>query len=96
MEGAVNYIPARTARDSYKHKSQIYCIGWQPMTDVLASGSDDGSLKVWTEGQDGIEVMSHRSAVTCLDWSVGSDLLATGCKGGEAAVLTLTTSEQMR
>merc|ERR550532_2615508 len=56
------------------------------MKDELASGSEDGTLKVWTEGQDGIEEMSHRSEVTCMDWSVGGDLLATGCKEGEAAV----------
>ena len=85
-KGAVCKEPPSAASDMYNHKSQILCIGWQPGTELLASGTEDGSLIVWKKGSDNVEETCHGSAVTCLDWSVGRNLLVTGCFGGSGSV----------
>ena len=60
QKGAVHKVTLSETRDSYSHKSQINCIGWQPGKEVLASGSGDGSLKIWKVVRlDGVEEMSN-------------------------------------
>jgi transducin (beta)-like 1 len=69
------------------HESEVFICAWNPMRDLLASGSGDSTARIWDMSdsastshqlvlrhcikQGGAEVPSNKD-VTSLDWNVGS------------------------
>src|SRR6266568_3837282 len=54
------------------HLADVRCLAWSPDGKALASGSDDGSVRLW-DGQTGVPLgaplTGHTSDVTCVAWS---------------------------
>jgi transducin (beta)-like 1 len=74
------------------HSNEITCIAWNPKEDILATGSKDSTVILWSI-RDDIEkkVLDHsrqgktgqlNDPVTALDWNPDGSLLATGTKIG--------------
>ncbi|XP_070069077.1 F-box-like/WD repeat-containing protein ebi [Drosophila takahashii] len=86
------------ARKLRGHESDVYVCAWSPTNDTsLASGSGDGSARMWDSSgtfmvtlrhcliKDGIEVPSHKDVVA-LDWHPTGNLLATGSHDGHVRI----------
>eukprot|EP00736_Rhodelphis_marinus_P008226 Rmarinus@m.17192 len=80
------------------HSSEVFVCQWNPVQNMLASGSGDATARIWTipEGScgagmgDKVEMQSfaHEKDVTTLDWSFDGSLLATGSYDGQARIWT--------
>lgn len=81
------------------HSKSVVACSWSPGSDTLASGSEDGTVRVWAVRQSGSgfaascavldpTASSGEAAlcVTALDWSPSGDRLATGYKNGALRV----------
>ena len=69
------------------HTGRVSVLCWLGDSEVLVTGSYDGTAQVWSLGQAGaLAVLRHDGVVRCLDWS--GDLLATGSYGGDCVVWT--------
>jgi WD40 repeat protein len=72
------------------HSDGVSCLAWlhgEEKEVVLATGSCDGTARVWNLGQHGApaRVMETGASVGCLAWSVDGKLLATGGGQGGSA-----------
>jgi transducin (beta)-like 1 len=78
------------------HESEVFVCSWNPIYPLLASGSGDGSARIWTIPEDSLQdssctVLPHNQGgenkdVTTLDWSPDGLLLATGSYDGLARI----------
>jgi transducin (beta)-like 1 len=75
------------------HESEVFVCSWNPLFPLLASGSGDGSARIWTIPEDPLQdsaciVLPHQGNkdVTTLDWSPDGLLLATGSYDGIARI----------
>lgn len=84
------------------HSQQIYAVDWSPLNDdLLASGGDDASVKVWTIPSDGltadlssptVALAGHTKRVAALQFHpTASDVLASGSLDCSVKVWDLTT-----
>ena len=71
------------------HTQNVLGLCWLGSSEVLVTGSQDSTARVWGPGQTEAQaVLHHGSVVFCLDWS-STSLLVTGClSGGECVVWT--------
>ncbi|KAG5674924.1 hypothetical protein PVAND_004869 [Polypedilum vanderplanki] len=85
------------------HESEVFICAWNPMRDLLASGSGDSTARIWDMSdnvatsnqlvlrhcikQGGAEVPSNKD-VTSLDWNCDGTFLATGSYDGYARIWT--------
>lgn len=61
------------------HTGPIKTIQWSPNGSYLASGSTDGSVRIWSSDKfDNIFILEHDDVVTSLSWSPDSQYLASG------------------
>src|SRR5688572_18272087 len=60
------------------HTDGVWSVAFSPRGDTFASGSIDGSAKIWgvTDGQV-IHDLKHPSGVTCITFSRNGEYLAT-------------------
>ena len=67
-------------RNSWKgYKSEVNTVSWSPDGQTLASGSDDGIIKLWSrEGQLLQTLKGHESSVISVSWSPDGKTLASG------------------
>lgn len=80
------------------HDSEVFICAWNPMQDLLASGSGDSTARIWNmEGPQSEIVLKHcihrggqevpsNKDVTSLDWNSNGTLLATGSYDGFARI----------
>lgn len=82
------------------HKSEVFVCAWNPAQDLLASGSGDGTARLWsladsTLGSTKIlrhhtkDLENHKSLpkdVTSLEWNPEGTMLATGSYDGQARI----------
>ena len=70
------------------------------MTRVLASGSADGSVRLWAPGKEGVVLGvldRHEEDITCVAWAPqGLDLLAAGDSGGNVTVWAVAANGAAR
>ncbi|XP_056320746.1 F-box-like/WD repeat-containing protein TBL1X [Danio aesculapii] len=94
-------IPPSKATVLRGHESEVFICAWNPVCDLLASGSGDSTARIWNliessstqlvlrhcirEG--GQDVPSNKD-VTSLDWNSDGTLLATGSYDGFARIWT--------
>ncbi|XP_061082769.1 F-box-like/WD repeat-containing protein TBL1X [Conger conger] len=53
MDGDVE-IPASQATVLRGHESEVFICAWNPVTDLLASGSGDSTARIWNLSQNGV------------------------------------------
>lgn len=82
------------------HESEVFICAWNPVNELLASGSGDSTARIWNVAdanpskhlelqhcinQDGEQVPSNKD-VTSLDWNFDGSKLATGSYDGYARI----------
>ncbi|XP_059767751.1 F-box-like/WD repeat-containing protein TBL1X isoform X1 [Balaenoptera ricei] len=97
-------IPPNKATVLRGHESEVFICAWNPVSDLLASGSGDSTARIWNlnENSNGGStqlVLRHciregghdvpsNKDVTSLDWNSDGTLLATGSYDGFARIWT--------
>ncbi|KAF7254380.1 F-box-like/WD repeat-containing protein TBL1X [Varanus komodoensis] len=97
-------IPPNKATVLRGHESEVFICAWNPVSDLLASGSGDSTARIWNlnENSNGSStqlVLRHciregghdvpsNKDVTSLDWNSDGTLLATGSYDGFARIWT--------
>lgn len=97
-------IPSSKATVLRGHESEVFICAWNPVSDLLASGSGDSTARIWNlnENSNGGStqlVLRHciregghdvpsNKDVTSLDWNSDGTLLATGSYDGFARIWT--------
>ncbi|MCM4076472.1 trypsin-like peptidase domain-containing protein [Paractinoplanes hotanensis] len=80
--GEVTVWDARTLRSlwsSRKHANQIGAVGFSPDSEVLASSSDDRTVKIWRVADGAlINSMDHSDFVTAVCFGRGADVFYCG------------------
>uniref|UniRef100_A0A8C7FNV2 TBL1X/Y related 1 n=1 Tax=Oncorhynchus kisutch TaxID=8019 RepID=A0A8C7FNV2_ONCKI len=94
-------IPQNKALVLRGHESEVFICAWNPVSDLLASGSGDSTARIWNLSdssstqlvlrhcirEGGQDVPSNKD-VTSLDWNSEGTLLATGSYDGFARIWT--------
>ena len=70
------------------HTDEVACVAWQPGDELLATGSQDGTVRLWDLRRPGtpVVVVEMGGRVNCLSWTGDGRLLGIGGRFGEAAV----------
>ena len=70
------------------HTGWVRSVSWSPDGTRLATGSDDGTAKVWDAagGRELLTLKGHTSVVRSVSWSPDGTRLATGSADGTAKV----------
>ncbi|KAL4220630.1 Transducin (beta)-like 1 X-linked receptor 1 [Mactra antiquata] len=98
VDGSVE-IPSNKSTVLRGHESEVFICAWNPVNDLLASGSGDSTARIWNMNDNtgsanqlvlrhciqkgGAEVPSNKD-VTSLDWNFDGTYLATGSYDGYA------------
>uniref|UniRef100_A0A4W4GQL4 Transducin beta like 1 X-linked n=1 Tax=Electrophorus electricus TaxID=8005 RepID=A0A4W4GQL4_ELEEL len=103
VDGEVE-IPASKATVLRGHESEVFICAWNPVSDLLASGSGDSTARIWNLSEnsgggstqlvlrhcirEGGQDVPSNKDVTSLDWNSDGTLLATGSYDGFARIWT--------
>jgi WD40 repeat protein/serine/threonine protein kinase len=70
------------------HRSTVWSASWSPDGTRLATGSDDGTAKVWdaASGREPLTLRGYAGPVYSVAWSPDGTRLATGSQDGTAKV----------
>lgn len=93
-------VPADRVRVLSGHENEVFACAWNPVHDVLASGSGDATVRLWFLGEADAAaaplVLRHMAPegeegrdVTTLDWNADGSLLGTGSADGAGRIWTL-------
>jgi WD40 repeat protein len=79
------------------HRALVSAVSWSPDGKLLATGSDDGTAKVWelAVGRELLTLQGHTSAVRCVSWSPDGKRLATGSADGTAKVWQAASGREL-
>uniref|UniRef100_A0A673J6M0 Transducin (beta)-like 1 X-linked receptor 1b n=1 Tax=Sinocyclocheilus rhinocerous TaxID=307959 RepID=A0A673J6M0_9TELE len=97
-------IPASEAMVLRGHESEVFICAWNPVSELLASGSGDSTARIWNLSEnsaggstqlvlrhcirEGGQDVPSNKDVTSLDWNSEGTLLATGSYDGFARIWT--------
>lgn len=72
---------------SDEHIGNIRCARWNPHGDRIATGSDDGTAKIW-DGRNGscLTTLVCNSAVWCAVWTPDGKYLVIGMRDGDICI----------
>jgi WD40 repeat protein len=78
------------------HPGTVWGIAWSPDGRTLASGGDDGSVRVWKAetGQPTAILVAYAGEVNALSWSPDGGTLASGHNDGTVRLWDPTASKQ--
>jgi hypothetical protein len=60
------------------HQQTVHALAWSPDGNMIASGSDDGWLLVWTTDGQVQQQIPHPAGIAALAWEPSGKLLASG------------------
>lgn len=100
IDGTVNDAGSNKALILKGHEHEVFVCSWNPSQDILASGSGDGTARLWPINETGIgtpvilrhqfkDLENHKNTtkdITCLEWNNDGTLLATGSCDGQARI----------
>ena len=75
----------------YEHTGEVTALAWSPVASMIASASEDGTVRVW-DARTGVTCLVERQAcvaVRTLSWSPDGCFLAIGCDDNSIRVLDL-------
>ncbi|KAJ6645329.1 F-box-like/WD repeat-containing protein ebi [Pseudolycoriella hygida] len=96
-------IPVSKSTVLRGHESGVYLCAWNPISDLLASGSVDATARIWDMRDDSTNlnglvlphwmndcsaIMKAFKIVCSLNWNSNGTLLATGCFDGHVRIWT--------
>ncbi|XP_069747862.1 F-box-like/WD repeat-containing protein TBL1X isoform X3 [Narcine bancroftii] len=97
-------IPSNKSTVLRGHESEVFICAWNPVSDLLASGSGDSTARIWNLNEnsnggptqlvlrhcirEGGQDVPSNKDVTSLDWNSDGTLLATGSYDGFARIWT--------
>eukprot|EP00300_Choanocystis_sp_HF-7_P019634 c20392_g4_i3.p1 GENE.c20392_g4_i3~~c20392_g4_i3.p1 ORF type:complete len:426 (-),score=79.74 c20392_g4_i3:227-1354(-) len=92
-------IPLEDVHVLTGHSHEVFVCAWNPMHETLASGSGDGTARIWAtppseqppivlKHYDSKEGVDKTKGVTTLDWCPNGELIATGSYDGQAHIWT--------
>jgi transducin (beta)-like 1 len=84
----------------FPHDKEVFSCVWNPVTDKLATGSGDSTIRIWDMVDTSKEpiVLKHATCsgndkkldITALDWSPNGEFLASGCLNGSTKIFKNT------
>jgi WD40 repeat protein/serine/threonine protein kinase len=79
------------------HRAALHCVAWSPDGKFLATGSADGTAKIWTAsgGRELLTLCGHMGGVTSLAWSPEGRRLATASLDGTAKVWDIISGREL-
>lgn len=83
--------------DSTKKTSEVHALDFCPTRgDLLASGSSDGSVRVWDINNPSKVIMSYnlKATVNSISWNLTSNYLAAGTAIGDISVLNVLNKNE--
>lgn len=73
------------------HTERVWTCAWNPKQDLLASGSTDGTARIWSLNQTGEPtVIPHNGRVSTVDWNRLGNRLATGSEDERVRIWSTT------
>jgi transducin (beta)-like 1 len=90
LEGADSTVPAVCRHLPSNHAKDVSALSWNPDGTLLASGSYDGILRLWTPQGDLHLVMSmHQGPIFAVRWNRKGNYILSGSADGTAIVWDL-------
>ncbi|MGI9613330.1 MAG: hypothetical protein ACR2QO_10505 [Acidimicrobiales bacterium] len=77
----------------FDHDGPVWATGAASNSDIVATGSDDMTAKLWSTSGELLTTLPHSGQVKALDFSADSRLIATGTDDGVAIVWTVAGEE---
>src|SRR5262249_3090185 len=78
------------------HRAGVAAVSWSPDGKRLATGSGDGTAKVWeVAGGRELTLRGHTSEVVSVSWSPNGKLLATGSLDGTAKMWEVASGQAL-
>ena len=74
------------------HDSYVWSVSWSPEKDDMniASGSQDGTLKIWSEERKEVIEILHRGWIFCSSWSSDGSKIAFGNSEGMIEIFDIS------
>lgn len=77
------------------HSSNVCCIGFDTKAETLFSGTEGGSVYVWSLGKVQANVLQgHKTAITSIVYEESSNMIATASKDSNVKIWDLRTSNR--
>ncbi len=64
------------------HRSEVGSIAWSPDGKLLASGSADGTIKLWNQDGKDFQTLKHGAPILSVAWSPDGKMLVSGSFDG--------------
>lgn len=79
------------------HSHHVTAVSWSASGSLLASASEDQTVRVWREGMDAIVLPGHEAGVSCVKWVPNSDtMLISSSQDGSVRIWSAIKGECLR
>ncbi|KAK3753003.1 hypothetical protein QZH41_016303, partial [Actinostola sp. cb2023] len=95
---SMEYIDGSKALVLRGHESEVFVCSWHPIQDILATGGEDGTARLWFINDNGSPIiLDHKPKdqqdnnnldISSLEWNNDGMYLASGCCNGCARIWT--------